>query len=105
MQAGDLTERITIETPATEPDELGQDALSWLFLAEVWAKAIEGQGREYLKGGYEAEEKAVFVIRWMEVDASMRVTWLGRIYDIEQVTGTYREGWAWLHCTARKGVN
>ena len=105
MDASDLTERIRIETPPAGEDALGQDDGDWLLLDEVWAKAIEGQGREFLKGGYEAEEKAVFVIRWQEVDSTMRTTWNGRVYGIDQVTGTHHGGWAWLHCTALKGAN
>ena len=105
MRAGDLDQWITIETPSAASDELGQDGLTWLFLEGRAAKVIEEQGREFLKGGYRAEEKAVFVVRWGEFDSTMRVLWGGRTWRVTSVTGTMREGWIWLHCIASEGPN
>jgi SPP1 family predicted phage head-tail adaptor len=104
-KAGDLDQQITIEVPDTTPDELGQNAEAWTDPVTVWAKVMETPGREFLSGDYQAEEKAVFVIRWRAVDSTARATWNGRPYRIESVTGTRREGWAYLHCVATDGAN
>lgn len=105
MDAGSFDQRITIEQPATTTDELGQDARTWTAIASPWAKVIETPGREFLKGDYQAEEKTVFVIRWREIDSTHRVQWSGRVWRIVSITGTKREGYAWLHCVSTEGAN
>lgn len=105
MDAGRLDQRIRIEAPASAVDALGQDALTWAHVGDVWARVIETQGREFLKGDYQAEEKSAFVIRWMEIDSTMRAVWAGRTWRIVSVTGTFREGYCWLHCIATDGAN
>lgn len=105
VSAGQLDQRIRIEVPTTERNELGQDARDWVFLANPWAAVRETQGREFLKGDFQAEERVAFIIRWIEVDSTARVVWQGRIYRIESVTGTRRSGERWLHCVASDGAN
>ncbi len=105
MDAGSLDQRITIERPAVTTDELGQDARAWTAVATVWARVMETAGREFLKGDYQAEEKTAFVIRWRTIDSTYRVTWGGRTWRIVSVTGTFREGFSWLHCVATDGAN
>jgi SPP1 family predicted phage head-tail adaptor len=105
MDAGELDQRITIETRTLTEDVLGADVESWSSLGDFWARVIETPGREFLKGEFEAEGRSVFVIRWRELDSTARVTWRGRIYTIEDVTGTQREGFAWLHCKSVAGAN
>lgn len=107
MQAGELDQRIAIEaaSPVTV-DVLGEEAPGWSPLAEVWAKIFQQQGREFLKGEYKAEDKIVFVIRWLEMDSTARVKWAAvygeapKIYRIGSVTGTRRDGFLYLHCTS-----
>ncbi len=105
MKAGDLDTQIVIEAPSATVDGFGQDALTWSVFATRHARAIEEQGREYLRGDFRAEEKAVFVIRHLAVDSTMRVLWGERTWPIVSVTGTRREGWTWLHCVASEGAN
>jgi len=96
--AGDLDQRITIETATTVRGASGADVPGWLYDCEPWAKVVETPGREFLKGDIEAEGKAVFKIRYRPVATSSRVLWRGVAYDIEAVTGTRREAWTYLHC-------
>ncbi len=105
MDAGDLDQRITIEVPSPEQDELGQDAGDWSFVSEPWAKVVETPGREFLSGDYKAESKVVFRIRWRSVNSKARVTWRERVFRISDVTGTQREGWSYLHCIAQDEAN
>ena len=100
MDAGALDQKIIIETRSVVHNALGEEVESW-SPSPAWAKVTETPGREFLKGDYQAERKAVFCIRFKQVDTTARVTWGGQVYDIQSVTGTYREGWAYLHCVAR----
>lgn len=105
MKAGRLDQRISIETPASAEDALGQDARSWLPSVTVWAEAKEQMGREFLAGDYKAEEKVAFRIRWRAVDSTARIVWNDRNYRIESVTGTRHSGELWLHCISDGGAN
>lgn len=105
IRAGELDQRVTLETPVVAINALGEEEEGWLFLAERFARVIEAQGREFLKGDYRAEEKIAVKLRWIEVDSTARVTWRGRVYRVVSVTGTFREGETWLHCVSAEGAN
>lgn len=118
MKSGDLDQRVLIEVPASGFDALGQEDLTWQELGGAGngsrsAKVIEEKGMEFLAGGnkperqgaYFAEEKIAVVIRWMAVDSTARLTWGGRVWRVVSVTGTRRQGWAWLHCISTQGAN
>jgi len=105
IPAGQLDQLISIEQPAQTVDALGQEALSWTAVVDLWAKVIEERGREFLKGDYKAEEKTVFGFRFRPIDSTYRVQWAGRVWRIVSVTGTRREGETWLHCIATDGAN
>lgn len=102
--AGKLDQRITIELPATTFNGI-EDVSAWVVSGIFWARAMETPGREFLKGDYQAMEKVAFQIRYQAIDSTARVTWSDRVYRIESVTGTYREGETWLHCVSTTGAN
>lgn len=99
--AGEFDQRITLESPVLVTDGLGAENPEWFFEGGVWARVMETPGREFLKGDIKAERKAVFKIRWIEIDSTWRVQWGGATWRIDNVTGTFREGARWLHCTAQ----
>lgn len=105
IKAGALDQRIGIEVPTNTTNALGEQVPAWTQEAEVWARAIETPGREFLKGDYQASEKVAFQIRYRPMDSTARVTWRGRTWRVDSVTGTMREGATWLHCTATDGAN
>ena len=109
MDAGQLDQRILIETPVLETDALGAQLpeSSWMFHSRPWAKVTEAAGREFLKGGnIQGEARAVFQVRFREdMDSTARVTWRDRIFDIEEINGTRRQGFLWLHCRSVQGAN
>lgn len=105
MDGGKLDQRIAIERPVKTTDALGQEVETFATVAQPWAKVMETPGREFLSGDYKAEGKAVFTIRWRTLDSTARVAWGGRTYRIDDVTGTKRDGFAWLHCIAQDGAN
>lgn len=113
MKSGDLDQRVLIEWPVSGFGALGQEADDWGN--PVWrsARVREEKGSEFLAGGhkpaqqgaYQAEEKIAVIIRWMAVDSTARLSWGGRVWRIESVTGTRRQGWTWLHCLTTEGAN
>lgn len=105
MDAGRLDQRVRIETLVVDIDELGAQTSSWLFESNPWAGVMETPGREFIAGDYRAEEKVAFVLRWRDIDSTARVTWNGRVYRINSVTGTRHSGFCWLHCIATDGEN
>jgi SPP1 family predicted phage head-tail adaptor len=79
MQAGKLTELITIQAPSLGVDALGQRVESWSTVADVWAYARPLRGREFFAAGQMQSEAAVeFGIRYRDgVAGNMRVLWRG----------------------------
>ena len=101
---------IALQQRGITPNSLGEEVEGWSdWIANCPARVVEGQGREFLKGGQmQAEERVVFVTRWLGTTAtsrSLRATWAGRTWNVEQVTGTLRSGESWLHCHAIDGAN
>ena len=103
VDAGLLNQRITIEAIGrSTANALGETSPEWTPLSDRCAQVRETMGREFLAGSsgdYRAEHRVVFVVRWIEIDSTARVKWGGRIYRIDDVTGTYHSGETWLHCT------
>ena len=51
MQAGRLTTRLTLQTPGTTQDAVGQPAATWSDLALVWGDVRMVSGLETIKAG------------------------------------------------------
>lgn len=51
MQAGRLSSRVTIQSPGTTTDELGQPSPGWTDVATVWADIRMKSGLEAIKAG------------------------------------------------------
>lgn len=105
MDAGALDQRILIEVASVTDNELGEEVDTWSEHSRPWANVKETPGREFLAGDIKAETKAVFRIRYRAIDSRARVTWAGRQFEVDDVTGTRREGWTWLHCYSVSGEN
>lgn len=84
LTAGNLRERITLQTRAAGQDELGRPAGAWADSVTVWAKAEPLTGREFFAAGQLQSVASVrFVIRHRAgVTDSMRVVWRGEPYEI-----------------------
>lgn len=89
INAGRLTERITLQLRATGVDALGQESTTWADMATVWASATTKRGREYFAAGaVQADAVTVFRIRYradvLHSSGALRVVWGGRPYDITE---------------------
>lgn len=107
MDAGKLDQPITVEARTVTKNSFNEDVETWAEHSTPKARVVETPGREFLKGGIEAEGKAVFQIRYRAGlnTADHRVDWRGRKYGIEDITGSQRERFLWLHCKSVTGAN
>lgn len=87
LEAGKLTDRITIQHKTSVQDSFGQPIYTWTDLASVWAWVKFTNGLEYNSGGGEqAETNASMRIRWRtDLNTSMRVLFKTKTYNIKAV--------------------
>ena len=87
LRSGSLTTPLTIQSPSTEKDELGQPIEGWTDVAMVWGDIRHLSGSEAIKAGAVASSvNASIRIRWRTgIDASMRLLADGRVYAIKAV--------------------
>lgn len=87
MRAGQLRERITIESFAEGVAASGTPSGGWSEFCSVRASVVTAEGKE----GYEADQNTArltheVLIRWRSgVSSEMRVVWGSRILDIHGV--------------------
>ncbi len=88
MRAGKLTERVDIERSGGATNENGE-ALpdSWVLHARVWADVEFINGVKHVVSGATRSSAVASVrIRYrVDIDATMRVRYLGRVFDIVAV--------------------
>lgn len=77
LNAGELDQRITVQSPSATVDALGQRVETWTDVATLWAKATPLRGREFFAAGAMQSEATVrFTIRYRAgIDGTMRVVW------------------------------
>lgn len=80
LNAGRMTQRITIQRRTPGEDAHGQSLTTWQDVATVWAEAIPTRGREFVAG--QAIEAASVMVRFRirhrdGITADMRVLWRG----------------------------
>lgn len=77
LNAGTLRHRITLQSPPTARDALGQPSGTWVDEATVWADARPLSSRERFAAGQINSEVSVRIrIRWRDgVLPSWRVLW------------------------------
>ena len=90
LNAGQLDQRITLQSKVAGVDSLGQDSTTWADVATVWAQAQPIRGREFFAAGQTQSEVSVrFRIRYRsDVTEQMRVLWRSVAHDIEAVIQT-----------------
>lgn len=101
MRAGELNQRIMIMQPTEDSSSMGGVTTGHGLLRKVWAKVMQGLGKEFLAANAVEQRKAVFTIRWASdiaaLGTALRVVWNGHVYEIGNVTGTRQSGELWLH--------
>ena len=84
ITAGEMNRRITFQHHTVAYDSYHQPIETWADRMTVWAGVITTGGREYYAAQkLNAETAVVFKIRYTSrVDASMRVKWGDRTFEI-----------------------
>lgn len=104
INGGRLDQSIGLQSQLPGKDALNTPNGDWATFATVSAMVAQTPGREFLKGDYHAEDKAVFTIRWRgDVDSTVRISWAGKYWDITSVTGTRRTMFLQLGATSIDG--
>jgi len=102
MEIGRLSTQVTLKSPPTGEDSLGQPSGSWTTVATVWADIKNLSGLEAIKAGVEsAVTKSSVRIRYRaDVTAAMRLTRGTTDYNITAVLEDPRKKWLDLVCEA-----
>ena len=87
-QAGRFDERVTLKSRTTTADAVGQDAITWVTVATVWAQRINQRSAEAFAAAQVGDDDVVELhIRYR---ADVRTTWRlelgGQGYDIISVS-------------------
>lgn len=103
IDAGELTERITIEQPATTQNAVGETVLAWSTFATVWAKVQSLSGREAERYGEIVgfSGHKVTIRALAGVSTSMRVIYRNRTLEVGAINEFDRVWYMELICTEK----
>lgn len=106
ISAGELTQRITLQSRASAQDALGNASGAWSDVATVWARARPLRSRELFAAGQTENLTDVeFTIRWRDdVDSTWRVLWRGVAHDITGAPIDIDGGKRWLELLATTNI-
>lgn len=109
LRAGSLRDRITIQRHTQEKDGWGTPipgSIAWVELAKVWADVKHRSGLSAIKAEAEVSivRASIRIRRRVDVDAGMRVVFMGATYDIEAVLPGAAREYIDLVCKQIKGV-
>lgn len=103
IDAGELTERITIEQPAESRNAVGEPILSWSTFATVWAKVESLSGREAERYGEIVgfSGHKVTIRALPGVSTTMRVIYRNRTLEVGAINEYQRVWYLELICTEK----
>lgn len=100
IRAGDLNERVTIQTATVTRGTANAEVVSWADVATVWAKIVERGGREPLLA-----DRPIMVVAYevtiragVTVTHSDRLVWGDKTLAIDTVTPRRADGVIVLRC-------
>ena len=85
VASGKLCHKVQLQAQTIEQDpQTGEMLVTWNTIASPWAEIVPMSGREFLAAAAEQSEvRGRIVIRYRDdVDASMRIVYRGRYYNI-----------------------
>lgn len=100
MNIGQLDQRVTLQARSVVTDALGQDTITWVDVATVWAQCQSVRGREFFAAAQVQQEQTVKVrIRYRaDITPLHRLVWQGRAHDITGVVPVGRKEMLELMC-------
>lgn len=108
MQAGKLRHLITLQRPTrTQDTTTGAITEGWTDVATVWAAIEPLSAREFVGSqAVQSEVTTRITIRFRDdVDATMRATYRGKIYNIQAVLPDRETGYDYLTLPCSEGAN
>lgn len=84
MRSGQLRQRITLQSKTAIQNTFGEEVITWVDFAEVWAAVEPNTGREFLEGRQVTAEVTTMIrIRYRSgVIPTMRVVYGSITYDV-----------------------
>ena len=100
MKPGMLDQRVTLQSRSVVKDGFGQDVITWVDVATVWAQCHALRGREFFAAAQVQQEQTVKVrIRYRaDVSTTWRLLWQGRPHDITGVIPVGRKDMTEILC-------
>ncbi len=104
--SGELDQRVRLYSRATGTNAKGERLKEWVFVTEVWAKAVPLRGREFFDAGMQQSEITTrFRIRYRDsITEDMRLTWKGEPFDIAAPPINVNGHGEWLDLMCKSGV-
>jgi SPP1 family predicted phage head-tail adaptor len=103
LDAGHLTERITIEQPATSQNAVGETVLAWSTFATVWANVQSLSGREAERYaeivGFQGHKITIRALPGLST--AMRIIYRNRTLEIGAIQEFERVWYLELICTEK----
>ena len=87
MQAGALSERITIESLEVTRNSIGEESKAWVTFAETWADVVTLRGQEFV-AAMQAQFRVDIKVRVRYragINNRMRIQWRGQPYAVVEV--------------------
>lgn len=102
MRAGELDERVVIESESLAQDSVGEVISTWATFATLWAKVRQVSGSERFDGGGDQVQALGFwevTLRYRaDITTQMRLRWRGRTMNVVQVDPQRSAGKLVLRC-------
>ena len=89
MRIGKMDQRITLQSRGTPTlDAAGQDAITWVDVATVWAERINQRSAEVFQAAQMGDDDVVelHIRHRTDVATTWRLVWDGEGYDITSVS-------------------
>lgn len=102
LSGSELDQRITLQSRSVAKDAYGQDTITWVDVATVWAQCQAVRGREFFAAAQVQQEQTVKVRIYYRADVSTtwRLLWLGQPHDITGVVPVGRRDMLEIMCLA-----
>jgi len=83
-----MDQQVTLLSRSVVTDAVGQDTITWVEVATVWAQRINQRSAEAFAAAQMGDDDVVELhIRWRaDVQTTWRLEWAGRAYDITSVS-------------------
>ena len=102
LKAGDLDQRVLIQSRSVTKDAYGQDTITWVDVCSVWAQVHALRGREFFAAAQTQQEQSVKVrIRYRtDITQTCRLVHNGVNHDITGVIPVGRKEMLEIMCIA-----